>query len=229
MVAFGYDYKSNTYKVLASSGSLFEVYSLGLKSWRSIENVPYKFFLLNKPSGKLVNGNLHWLARKKDYSDVLVSLDISNEIFKEIEPPKETYGSFYNLGTLEGCLCLLSFDDDDGLNIWVMQNYGVQESWTKRFIMKHKQIVDDGNLRYMLWPFKSGEILFGSVTIGTAGLVVYDPEYESVKEPNISSLLSHQQELYFESLVSLKSSTYVGEKKKRRNKKKMRNRMEKNI
>ncbi|XP_026384130.1 F-box protein CPR1-like [Papaver somniferum] len=221
MVTLGYDYKSNTYKVLASSGSLFEVYSLGLKSWKSIENVPYEVYACNRPSGVLVNGNLHWLATKKGYSDVLVSLDISNEIFIEIEPPKETYGLFYNLGTLEGCLCLLLFDDDDDhLNIWVMQNYVVQESWTKRFIVKHKQIVDDGNLRFMIWPFESGEVLIGSVTIGTAGLVVYDPDYESVKEPNISSLFSHQQELYFESLVSLESRTYVGEKNKMKNKKK---------
>ncbi|XP_026397150.1 F-box protein At5g49610-like [Papaver somniferum] len=62
MVAFGYDYKTNDYKILAGYESFFEVCSLGSNSWKRIENVPYRFY--GNQSGMLVNGDLHWLASK---------------------------------------------------------------------------------------------------------------------------------------------------------------------
>lgn len=37
------------------------------------------------------------------------------------------------VGVLEGCLCLLAKVDKVGVEVWVMQDYGVRESWTKRF------------------------------------------------------------------------------------------------
>ncbi|XP_026384128.1 F-box/kelch-repeat protein At3g23880-like [Papaver somniferum] len=184
MVAFGYDYKSNEYKLLVASESLFEVFLLRTNSWKRIEIVPYELRMCSKASGLLVNGDLHWLAeRTQDSSDVLVSIDISKETFKELELPE----------TLENNVLLI--------------NLGVLEG--------------------LILSFKGGEILFGS----EFGLLLYDPECGRVKELNISSLTSlYQDELYFESLVSLKSNTYVGreeqieERNKKNKKKKMRKR-----
>ncbi|XP_026417431.1 F-box/kelch-repeat protein At3g06240-like [Papaver somniferum] len=208
MVAFCYDYKSKDYKLLAGCCRLFEACSLGSNSWKTIENVPYEFHISN-PSGVLVNGDLHWLAQRKGSSDVvLVSLDISNEIFKEVELPKEPSENdlvFRNLGVLKGCLCLFVVDVGVCVEVWVMQNYGVRESWTKRYIVSDKT-----KYLRLTWSFKNGEILFGG---GYAGLYLYDSR-DMLAKPNFSRLsYLYQEGCYFESLVSLTSGTYVGEEK----------------
>ncbi|XP_026436014.1 F-box/kelch-repeat protein At3g06240-like [Papaver somniferum] len=229
MVAFGYDCKCNDYKLFAAGSTssrkmLFDMYSVALNSWKSIEEVPYGFPEGFK-SGVLVNGNFHWLAdRPEDCSGFLVSLDISNEIFKEMELPIENLEDdlyFYEVGVLEGCLGLLEDLYDDHVRLWVMQNYGVGDSWTVRYTFKDHRILNR-DVR-LTWSFKSGEILLGGV--GTYGLLVCDPKYGRNREPNVSRSRLYQQELYFESLVSLKSSTYVDGKEEieEPNKKKTRN------
>ncbi|XP_026398475.1 F-box/kelch-repeat protein At3g06240-like [Papaver somniferum] len=179
MVAPGYDDRINDYKLFVCSDSVSEVYLLGLNSWRSIENVTRNEFLVGHESGILLNRKLHWLGRSPhNSSSALVYLDISNEIFKEMDLPAEVseFDLFFNLGVLEGCLRLLSTSDlDDHVKIWVMQNYGVWKSWTNRYIVKNKRIVDDTSLR-LLWSFKSGEDLFRG---DQAGLLLYDPKYGS--------------------------------------------------
>ncbi|XP_026436190.1 F-box protein CPR1-like [Papaver somniferum] len=176
MVAFGNDCKSNDYKLFAAGSKswgslcLFEVYSVRLHSWKSIEEVPYGLNACFKPR-VLVNRDFHWLAeRPEDSSGFIVSLDISNEIFKETELPIDTSEEddlcFHEMGALEGCLCLIE-GLENHVNIWVIQNYGVRESWTLRYTFKSHRLVND-NVRLM-WSFKSGEILFGGV--GTASLL----------------------------------------------------------
>ncbi|XP_026434675.1 F-box protein At3g07870-like [Papaver somniferum] len=122
MVAFGYDYRSKDYKLLAvDCQGLFEVYSLGSNSWKTIGNVPYIYTY--REAEVIAIGDCHWLAkRRKDFSDVLVSPNTSNEIFKEIELPKEpldTGFKFRNLAVLEGCLCVFVNANCVHLEVWV--------------------------------------------------------------------------------------------------------------
>ncbi|XP_026441373.1 F-box/kelch-repeat protein At3g06240-like [Papaver somniferum] len=151
MLAFGYDYNRDDYKLLAGvcgPDSVFEVFSQGLNSWRTIRNILSEFYISNH-SGVLVNGVFHWLDRRKGSSNVLlVSLDISNEIFKEMELPKQPSEEiqqrrrewdyrlmFLNLGVVEGCLCLFVVEVAVRVDVWVLQNYGVPDSWTKRYTL----------------------------------------------------------------------------------------------
>ncbi|XP_026382104.1 F-box protein At3g07870-like [Papaver somniferum] len=144
MVAFGYDYRSKDYKLLAvDCQGLFKVYSLGSNSWKTIGNVPYLYTY--REAEVIPIGDCHWLAkRRQDFSDVLVSPNTSNEIFKEIELPKEpldTGFKFRNLTVLEGCLCVFVNANCVHLEVWVMQDYGVRESWTKRCVITHDKIM----------------------------------------------------------------------------------------
>ncbi|XP_026398377.1 F-box protein At3g07870-like [Papaver somniferum] len=209
MVAFGYDYKNNDCKLLAGcddpklrlhyDDSVFEVCSLESNSWNTIV---------------LVSGDLHWLAETNHSYDInLVSQDICKDIFKQVELPIKRleifHPYFHRLGVLKGCLCLVAANS--GVHeVWVMENYGVRESWTKRYTVNNKTSINV-YIR-LLCSLKSGKILFW----GTSAYLylyspnLYSPEDDKVIKLKISSLTKlYEQECYFESLVSLKSGTYV--------------------
>ncbi|XP_026380887.1 F-box protein CPR1-like [Papaver somniferum] len=145
----------------------------------------------------------------------IISMEINNEKFKELQQPKDpSETNCVDLGVLEGCLCLcvLVNDVQDYVQVWVMQEYGVRESWTQCYVITHEKIVNAYCLSFgyslkLTWSFENGEMLF---RLHEGILVLYDPKHENAREPNISSLFSAGEENYFESLVSLHSGTYVG-------------------
>ena len=111
-----------------------QVLTLGSPSWRILGKAPQ--YLDNSPSRALVSGNLHWLIRPLRYRPrrEIISFDLADEQFKEV--PKPEVVRFYNSsylaelnGRLSGVLCL----NYGELDIWVMKEYGVKESWVKEF------------------------------------------------------------------------------------------------
>ncbi|XP_026384649.1 F-box/kelch-repeat protein At3g06240-like [Papaver somniferum] len=209
MVAFGYDSKNDDYKLLTRFDNLVQVYSLGLNSWKRIGNVEFRSL---RDAGVLVNGDLHWLAESQDSSrQIVVSLDMSEEIFKEMQLPKTSVSRphrFMKVGALEGCLCVLGSDICLQVEVWVMQDYGVHESWTKRYVINHESVSNDYLLR-LVWSFKSGEILFGISSNGS--LISYDPNYRRLRPTNLLRVTHIEKEgSYCESLISLNSNTYQG-------------------
>ncbi|XP_026433880.1 F-box/kelch-repeat protein At3g06240-like [Papaver somniferum] len=223
--AFGYDSTIDDYKLFKviqiPAGSIFclvDVYTLGSNSWRSIEDITYCFHN-EKKVGVLANGNLHWLGWSCKITDtqiverskVISSLDVSNERFHEMQlakEPLENEHNFRSLGVLEGRLCVL-FHDDSKLDLWVMQDYGVQESWTKQFSIMKEQI-RDRRLISLMWSFKNNED-HKYLICAEHDLFLYEPKQARVRRPEINGLRSlHHVENHFESLVSLGSGTYVG-------------------
>ncbi|XP_026457086.1 F-box/kelch-repeat protein At3g06240-like isoform X1 [Papaver somniferum] len=90
--AFVYDPTAADYKfIIAVSSeddtnemrSLVHAYSLASDSWKSFLT-PYDFYYLSQKSGVLFNGDLHWLGL---LTHSIVSLDIRNEEFNEIQLP----------------------------------------------------------------------------------------------------------------------------------------------
>ncbi|XP_026416620.1 F-box protein CPR1-like [Papaver somniferum] len=224
--AFDYDYKIDDYKLVkvvqkvgSKDGSLVEVYTLGKNSWGSIQMIPYMFHLLpyssiNQP-GVLVNGIRHWLGKSnvqgQDFSKVIVSLDISNERFEEMQLPKELLEKDFlmTVGVLEGCLCAVVAVVFMRVEVWVMRNYGYRESWNQRFVISQELVTKNPFLR-LIWCFKDGKILFKTST----SLVLYDPKQESCTEPRIRYLRElFEVENYVESLVSLKFGIRARRKK----------------
>ncbi|XP_026426112.1 F-box protein CPR1-like isoform X2 [Papaver somniferum] len=212
MIGLGNDSKSEDYKLVTQYTNVVEIYSLRLNSWTSIENMAYEFHSLNIV-GVPVHRDLHWLAKSQD-SEAIVCLDIGNQVFKEIQLPNEPLvrkndkRKFMTVGVLEGCLCVVANVTNLHSEVWVMQDYGVQESWNKRYIITDERIMND-YLPHLMWSFKSGELLFGLCS--SDDLIIYDPKDESAGEPNMPSLTElYQEGCYYESLVSLGSGTYVG-------------------
>lgn len=93
-----------------------------------------------------------------------------------------------------------------------MQDYGVKESWAKRYTITHEIIIRT-TLRWRsirslsFWSFKNGDVLF----MIQGKLVLYDPTDGSAIERDMSGSVSSfgQGVTYFESLVSVKSGTYA--------------------
>ncbi|PIA58675.1 hypothetical protein AQUCO_00500548v1 [Aquilegia coerulea] len=167
LAGFGFDYSSKKYKVV----QLFQsnppikaearVFILGSKSWRRLENVPNLYYF--RSSCTSINNSLHWLT-----NDCVLTFDLASENFGFIAFPQfpelGRWGPrlFYimNLGDY------LSISDDsydDHLDLWIMKEYHVEESWTKLIVMKTFAIDGGMQARFSkmlpisLW--KNGEIL----------------------------------------------------------------------
>ncbi|XP_004298221.1 PREDICTED: uncharacterized protein LOC101305660 [Fragaria vesca subsp. vesca] len=147
---FGFSPISDVYKVVVfTKSTLFEVKSprefrlsrgpekvtvltVGSGSWRHIEDSVMGEF--DHQSGIFLNGYLHWIGRTTLVgSRFIYAFCIESESFKELPLPPWTVDSNKtrcNLGVLNGCLSII-VDLDCNVNVWVMKDYGVKESWAK--------------------------------------------------------------------------------------------------
>ncbi|XP_026419576.1 F-box protein CPR1-like isoform X2 [Papaver somniferum] len=171
--AFGYDHKNDDYKLAigvareTTDATLVQVYSIASNSWKPGQTIPYRFpnYMFMQRRGVLINGDLHWLAVAQD-KFFLLSLNFSDESFKELQLlPKELLEKNKNpcviLGLLEGCLCILVNSYVNGVKIhcevWEMLDYGVQNSWTRRYVITHKSIIVNHVLSLSpVWCFGNG-------------------------------------------------------------------------
>ncbi|KAL2465974.1 F-box protein CPR30 [Abeliophyllum distichum] len=138
----GYDGASNDYKVIRlinSNGKsdcfIVDFYSLKSKSWIRLEDLVSSIHLDNY--GILVGGALHRLTNETKWDDEcpIVAFDLTKEEFILVPcvhlPSRITW---MNLGTFQGCLCLFCHYHVAGVELWVMEDYGIKESWTKVYI-----------------------------------------------------------------------------------------------
>ncbi|GAV74605.1 FBA_3 domain-containing protein/F-box-like domain-containing protein, partial [Cephalotus follicularis] len=155
-----------------------QVFTLGSHAWRSLGKSPYQ--LVRRPSEALVNGRLHFVSRpaRKYYpARRLVSFDLGDEQFREVSKPD--CGGLnrcnYHLAVLKGCLAAAVYGNYGKLEVWVMREYNVKESWVKEYNIGAympkglKQILDkpckiwkhtlNGRVVRVLGQLKNGEIL----------------------------------------------------------------------
>ncbi|KAL9224227.1 hypothetical protein vseg_000287 [Gypsophila vaccaria] len=134
----------------------------GCRSWRFID-VPYDVVKYELPPvhdrpegdpdkrvlmqvyghGVSINNHLHWNITEFDpevfeYSkEAILSFDICNEKWDRVPVSNELAINPYiiELGVLDGCLCVSTSRGihRHGLELWIMKEYGVKESWTKLF------------------------------------------------------------------------------------------------
>ncbi|KAM3289145.1 F-box/kelch-repeat protein [Capsicum chacoense] len=148
MYGFGYDYVNDDYKIVVISrydhdneyepdilDMFMDIYSLKVGSWKRIKSSPYDHAVAELASGVFVNGALHWLASKMpDYASVIGGFVLSDEEFVEVPAPScldKSKFVFDKLVVLKGCLCMIDNPEGSRINVWMMKEYGVEESWTK--------------------------------------------------------------------------------------------------
>ncbi|XP_075477690.1 F-box/kelch-repeat protein At3g06240-like [Primulina tabacum] len=150
-VGFGFDPTTNHYKVV--SLAKFEddkiniplrcfqprIYNLSTDSWREIDDeIPS---LIDGPySQVLFNGCCHWVANLQSHMSIL-SFDFSTEVFGVMELPDpillENIEESTSLSVLNQRFSLIQQAEDNRhdqcTDIWVMEEYGVKESWAKYY------------------------------------------------------------------------------------------------
>ncbi|XP_012842264.1 PREDICTED: F-box/kelch-repeat protein At3g23880-like [Erythranthe guttata] len=136
----GYDESNDDYKVVCIRDTNVRephhyetrMYSSKADSWKKIESYDKRFHSIL--CGKFVNGRLHWLARfdsDDSHRGTIISLDLADEKYRTLS--SNSIANFQTGTVVEfgGYLGLLSVRRDRHLDLWVMKEYGVTESWTK--------------------------------------------------------------------------------------------------
>ncbi|PIA31893.1 hypothetical protein AQUCO_04700033v1 [Aquilegia coerulea] len=116
-----------------------QVYTLSSNSWRTIGEAPVTsmFYFYSA----YVDGSLHWLARdfarRDSLGKLVVSLNLGSEEFRVFRTPELFYrADNVQLIAMGGCLSIVDPFFDDHIEIWLMKEYGVEESWTKFSVSK---------------------------------------------------------------------------------------------
>lgn len=151
----GYDPVTVDYKVVRfiqfygkdvwdSFDSEVKVYSMKSNLWRRIQDFPY-YLRYKRCYGVLVGSALHWVVSRKPESDtanLIAAFDLTTEEYLLVPQPEFSSKDFHmNIGELEGCLCILCNYIQKRVDVWVMKDYGVKESWTKMFSVAQPAVI----------------------------------------------------------------------------------------
>ncbi|XP_026416033.1 F-box/kelch-repeat protein At3g06240-like [Papaver somniferum] len=207
---FGYDSKFDDYKLVCIVENEVYVYTLRSNTWRTVNTIACGYL---ESTGLHLNGALHWIgATNKTIRDI-VAFDISSEKFMNLPIPDEILllpkGSYCDLTVLGDSLCIVCGVFNDWVDIWVMQDYGVGESWTKLITTSQRSTIKP------YWSLKNGEILIQN----PQGFVLYDQKNDRVRFLKFSGIDGFgylQSQSYIESLVSPNTSTCAEKRRQKR-------------
>ncbi|XP_059439528.1 F-box protein CPR1-like [Corylus avellana] len=215
---FGYDPVSEDYKLVRISQfinldnegfvSKVKVYSLRANEWRDSEDMPYVLCYARK-NGTFASGALHWVVNRKfnvEEADLIVAFDLTVERFREVPLPECEEKRFHiEVGVLGRCVCMIATYPDVRIDVWVMREYGVKESWAKLFSVAKADVV--GSYKYLrpLAYSKTGrEVL---VELDNQRLVWYDLRGKRVENVSVGGLPdSFEAEIFVGSLVPTAAS-----------------------
>ncbi|THF98947.1 hypothetical protein TEA_009119 [Camellia sinensis var. sinensis] len=204
VTAFGFILRTNQYKVIRffiervveSINPITElktyrddpkamIYTIGDGLWRNLGSVPY--YLKNRSFNSFVNGALHWLNFTCDSPDFIRCFDFDSEEFRVVpEPPefglRKEFSDHILVGVLRGSLSICDFSSPLRMDIWLMKDYGIKESWSKELVIENG-IGRRGNLDCYepIMILKSGEIL---MLVNKDALKMYNPKLGKFKKLN---------------------------------------------
>ncbi|XP_062005047.1 F-box/kelch-repeat protein At3g06240-like [Rosa rugosa] len=127
----GYLSATDDYKIFIAT-DVYAIFSSRAQAWKKLE-----VYSESPPSyrGTLLNEALHWLNQENG----IVAFDLAHEKFSKMTMPNFDERSLNQFGYLgvsaEGWLsfALSLWNARDCIQVWVMKEYGVHDSWTKLF------------------------------------------------------------------------------------------------
>ncbi|CAB4293430.1 unnamed protein product [Prunus armeniaca] len=206
-VGLGFSNGTNEYKLLQmTNGTEAEIYTIGTGVWRSVGNAPGDIDQL--PFNPFLHGALHWVSYSSTVPDFIHSFHFEREQFRPLPVPSllgNRFSDCYILEVVGGCLCLSVFDDDySKFDMWVMKEYGVQESWTKVLVFGNLYECPEERICHVYEPImflRNGEIL---LLFNNCAVVCYNQETKSFREIRITWTRSPFEAIaYSPSFVSL--------------------------
>ncbi|PRQ48183.1 putative F-box domain, galactose oxidase/kelch, beta-propeller, F-box associated interaction [Rosa chinensis] len=138
----GYLSATDDYKVLAACRDGFHetekevrIFSVRTHLWESIESLSD---VRLGSRGTLSNNALHWLNHQNEHE--MVSFDLAVQEFRRMALPTFDHDgeSLSRLGVYGGCLCVSRIPEGacDSIDLWVMKEYDVCDSWSMLFSLK---------------------------------------------------------------------------------------------
>ncbi|XP_074312827.1 F-box protein CPR1-like [Silene latifolia] len=173
---FGFDFVNDDYKIVRiahflgvrGDGTRWEVmnvsvgvYSLKFDTWKLVVSMIGPLGTPVSNNGTLVNNHLlHWLFSRGVSSNNeyrIDCFDVCREQWSQVELPdlSGSHDGLKDLGVLDGCLCLMT----GGSDVWVMKEYGVEESWEKLFSMSDRCVIGSLNIVPITYSKEGNEIL----------------------------------------------------------------------
>ncbi|XP_075669772.1 F-box/kelch-repeat protein At3g23880-like [Castanea sativa] len=228
--AFGYDHNSNDYKVvrIVNYGRDYHifvhVYTLSTDSWRQKINTDIdlsKITFLSSFDEKYLNGVYYWRCILEDTdkhgrvlnSVVILSFHMTSEVFRMLSLPefRSVPRQIKTFAVFNECLAFIFYNKrttmEANLEIWVMRESGVQESWTKQLVVGPLF-----GVRYPLGFAKNGELLL-LLRDDDQTIALYNIDSQEIKNlqfrdfPN--SFKTSEAIGYVESLVSFEGDNVV--------------------
>ncbi|CAK8541404.1 unnamed protein product [Lathyrus sativus] len=146
---FGSDKSNNAYKVLALMHTNVRVFSLQDNAWRNIENPPVARNCSMNPV--YLSGSVNWLASHGVsiiYPQfVIISFDLGSESHTQYPTPPgfDLLPSVHapNLTVLKECLCFCHDFKQTHFVIWLMKEFGVEDSWTQFLKISYHNLLLD--------------------------------------------------------------------------------------
>ncbi|OMP01370.1 hypothetical protein COLO4_11928 [Corchorus olitorius] len=226
---FGYDSRNNDYKVVRvhelSNRIHGEVFSLGKNSWRNLGLVADDDAIISSFFQKdvcFLNGAIHKLVcdlYHKDEDNVyaytsMLTFDVGSEIFQPFPLPDCVFCSKMRISVNEGLLCILDFGyENEECDIWVMQQYAVESSWTRLYSIRLVPPTSDYEMaRTNFSGFgMNGELMFVHMSsIYHTDLIMYHPDNEEFKYVDVEGdILLSSVVACRESLVSLEQGKSI--------------------
>ncbi|XP_059632197.1 F-box protein CPR1-like [Cornus florida] len=167
-----------------------KVYSMKSNSWRRVKDFPY-YLSKYQISGVFISGALHWVVNQRSESPscmaaLIASFDIGSEEYGLVPMPEFSDKNFYmTLIDLGICLCVFC-EYVSHADVWVMKEYGVEESWTKLLsIAKGGEIMSFHHRMPVAYSNSGKEVILRQ---DGAELLLYDFEKEKVKKIKIPGL-----------------------------------------
>ncbi|CAN0927226.1 F-box protein At3g07870 [Linum grandiflorum] len=215
-IAAVFDGASIRFRTAISPGSVISVLTMAPSqkatepskpnTWRRLGLFPYHF--VTQTHQVPVSGRLHWAARRKDRESrkrlVIMSFDLSDETIREVSTVlpfcrcQRNCHCRFELMVIGSCLGIAEYKVRGEIKIWVMKEYGVEDSWVNEITIDGVDTLGrelglettslgnpDGVRRpssgtyfhmisdfRVLWVLRSGEVL---LEFKRRGLVLYDP------------------------------------------------------
>ncbi|KAK9943834.1 hypothetical protein M0R45_009429 [Rubus argutus] len=190
---FGYDSTTDDYKVIRGIRrfvkSIIQVFSLKSGSWKTYNNMKN---VCVRGDGCLLAGALHWLEfRSPYYSDgsTIVSFDLAKEEFRE--DMSLMYPASRVL-TIRNCISVISLQSGSPLwvKIFMMKEYGVEESWTEVLTLpidtpiRRNRLDDVLTLMKPLCILENGQVLVSNA-LKQVHLRLYDPKEKAYRDVHV--------------------------------------------
>nr|GEU75276.1 hypothetical protein [Tanacetum cinerariifolium] len=114
-----------------------EVYSMRKGSWEPVtQKVPSHVGHIDNDVEVCGDGHVHWVCKLAEMGNqkTILAYDLGLETFSEISLPADKNDNLYRyyvLGILGGKLCVMFNVTNGDSVVWILDKYGVAESWVK--------------------------------------------------------------------------------------------------